>query len=54
MVTIVAFKQRKTADGKAFYSLIVQGGVRAYNLENLYSKGSLERFKIFIGFKNHV
>ncbi len=27
MVTIVDFKQRETADGKAFYSLIVQGGV---------------------------
>ncbi|MBU1370021.1 MAG: DUF3871 family protein [Bacteroidetes bacterium] len=30
------------------------GGVRAYNLENLYSRKSLERFKVFIGFKNHV
>jgi hypothetical protein len=30
------------------------GGVRAYNLENLYSKKSYERFKIYIGFKNHV
>ena len=30
------------------------GGVRAYNMENLYSRKSLERFKIFIGFKNFV
>lgn len=30
------------------------GGVRAYNHENLYSRKSLERFKVFIGFKNHV
>ena len=30
------------------------GGVRAYNQENLYSKKSLERFKLFIGFKNKV
>lgn len=30
------------------------GGVRAYNQENLYGKKSLEKFKIFIGFKNTV
>jgi hypothetical protein len=30
------------------------GGVRAYNLENLYGRKSEERFKLFIGFKNHV
>ncbi len=30
------------------------GGVRAYNQENLYSKKTLEKFKIFIGFKNRV
>lgn len=30
------------------------GGVRAYNMENLYSKKSEERFKLFIGFKNQV
>jgi len=30
------------------------GGVRAYNQENLYSKKSLEKFKIFIGYKNKV
>ena len=30
------------------------GGVRAYNLENLHSKKSEERFKLFIGFQNKV
>lgn len=30
------------------------GGVRAYNQENLYSKKSMEKFKVFIGFKNWV
>ena len=30
------------------------GGVRAYNLENLYSRKTEERFKLFIGFKNSV
>ena len=30
------------------------GGVRAYNLENLYSRKSEERFKLFIGFQNKV
>ena len=30
------------------------GGVRAYNHENLYSRKTMERFKVFIGFKNLV
>ena len=30
------------------------GGVRAYNEQNLYSKKSPEKFKLFIGFKNMV
>uniref|UniRef100_UPI0018A0FDA2 DUF3871 family protein n=2 Tax=Bacteroides ovatus TaxID=28116 RepID=UPI0018A0FDA2 len=30
------------------------GGVRAYNHENLYSKKSAEKFKVFIGFKNLI
>ena len=30
------------------------GGVRAYNQENLYSKKSVEKFKVFIGFQNRV
>lgn len=30
------------------------GGVRSYNNENLYSKKGMEKFKLFIGFKNLV
>lgn len=30
------------------------GGVRAYNTENLYSKKTIEKFKVFVGFKNFV
>lgn len=30
------------------------GGVRAYNHENLYSRKGMEKFKVFIGFKNLV
>lgn len=30
------------------------GGVRAYNQENLYSRKTFEKFKLFIGFKNMV
>ena len=30
------------------------GGVRAYNEVNLYSKKAVEKFKIFIGFRNRV
>lgn len=30
------------------------GGVRAYNNENLYSKKTIEKFKVFIGFHNSV
>lgn len=30
------------------------GGVRAYNHENLYSRKNVEKFKVFIGFKNLV
>ena len=30
------------------------GGVRAYNQENLYSRKTFEKFKIFIGFQNMV
>ena len=33
---------------------LVIGGVRALNQENLYSKRNLEKFKVFIGFKNSV
>lgn len=30
------------------------GGVRAYNKENLYSKKSVEKFQVFIGFQNLI
>lgn len=30
------------------------GGVRAYNKENLYSKKSVEKFQVFIGFQNMI
>lgn len=30
------------------------GGVRSYHQENLYSKKSIEKFQVFIGFKNTV
>lgn len=30
------------------------GGVRSYNLENLYNRKSFEKFKFFIGFQNKV
>ena len=34
--------------------ILTIGGVRAYNQENLYSKKSVEKFKVFIGFNNLV
>ncbi|MBD3725071.1 MAG: DUF3871 family protein [Flavobacteriaceae bacterium] len=42
----------KTIGGNEL-SLII-GGVRAYNLENLYNKKTYEKFKFFIGFQNMV
>jgi hypothetical protein len=43
----------ETIDGNVL-SLTV-GGVKAYNLDNLYNKkGGAEHFKIFVGFKNTV
>jgi hypothetical protein len=30
------------------------GGIRSYNQENLFSKKSMEKFKVFIGFQNTV
>ncbi|QQM28041.1 DUF3871 family protein [Elizabethkingia sp. M8] len=30
------------------------GGVRSYNLENLYNKKTFEKFKFFVGFQNRV
>jgi len=43
---------RDTVSGNTL-SLTV-GGVKAYNHENLHSKKTEERFKVFIGFKNWV
>ena len=42
----------ETIDGSPLNLTI--GGVRAYNHENLYSKKGVEKFKVFIGFKNLV
>ena len=33
---------------------LVAGGVRAYNQENLYSKKTIEKFKVFVGFINQI
>ncbi len=43
---------KETVNGNTL-SLTV-GGVRAYNTENLHSRKSEERFKVFIGFKNRI
>lgn len=42
----------KTINGNKL-SLTI-GGVRSYNLENLYNKKTYEKFKFFIGFQNMV
>lgn len=42
----------ETIDGNRLNMTI--GGVRAYNQENLYSRKGIEKFKVFIGFKNLV
>ncbi|WP_018611858.1 DUF3871 family protein [Segetibacter koreensis] len=40
-------------DGNTLH--LVAGGVKSYNLDNLYAKkGALESFKVFIGFQNRV
>ena len=33
---------------------LVIGGVRAYNRENLYSKKTIEKFQVFVGYQNLV
>lgn len=45
-------QMKKTINGNEL-SLSI-GGVRSLSQENLYSKKSLEKFKVFIGFKNKV
>ena len=42
--------KEETVNGN-WLSLTV-GGVRAYNMENLYGRKTEERFKVFVGFKN--
>ena len=42
----------ETIDGNKLALTI--GGVRSYNLENLYNKKTYEKFKFFIGFQNMV
>ena len=43
---------QETINGNPLHLSI--GGVRAYNHENLYSKKTSEKFKVFIGFNNRV
>lgn len=50
---VIELPQIKANVGGNELSLSI-GGVRAYNQENLYSRKSMEKFKIFIGFKNRV
>lgn len=53
MTFLIELPDIKARLGRDTLSLSL-GGVRAYNLENLYNKKSPERFKVFIGFKNWV
>lgn len=50
IVTIPAIKE-VIAGNELFLTI---GGVRSYNLENLYSRKTLEKFKFFVGFQNQV
>lgn len=42
----------ETIDGNKL--TLTVGGVRAYNTMNLYSKKTVEKFKVFVGFRNRV
>lgn len=42
----------ETIDGNKL--TLTVGGVRAYNTMNLYSKKTVEKFKVFVGFRNLV
>ncbi len=53
MAFIIELPALKENVNNSALSLVI-GGVRAYNQENMYSKKSMEKFKIFIGFKNNV
>ncbi|MAM29597.1 MAG: hypothetical protein CMC13_11300 [Flavobacteriaceae bacterium] len=50
---LIEIKERSVRVGNNKLTFCV-GGVRAYNQENLYSKKSPEKFKVFVGFKNVV
>ncbi len=53
MTFIIEIPSISTEVGDDLLNLTV-GGVRAYNLEKLYSRKSEEHFKVFIGFQNKV
>lgn len=54
MAWMINFPEITAQIGKETLELAI-GGVKAYNLDNLYStKDALESFKLFIGFKNMV
>lgn len=53
MAFLIEVPSIKDSAGGNDLSLTV-GGVRSYSETNLYSKKTLERFKVFVGFKNQV
>jgi len=53
MAFVIGIPSIKDSAGGNDLSLTV-GGVRSYSETNLYSKKTLERFKVFVGFKNQV
>ena len=53
MAFLIEVPSIKDSAGGNDLSLTI-GGVRSYSETNLYSKKSLERFKVFVGFKNKV
>lgn len=53
MMFVITLPTVKKDIGGNSLSLTI-GGVRSYHLDNLHSKKSAEKFKLFIGFKNKV
>lgn len=49
---LIEIQQQEIVNGNPLTLSI--GGVRAYNQENLYSRKSMEKFKLFIGYNNKV
>jgi hypothetical protein len=49
---MISLQTREVVNGNPL--ILTMGGVRAYNTENLYSKKTVEKFKIFIGYQNKV